>query len=92
MFFSFLFASVFLDICMLEDVSVFENDVKALLRKSSVFLSVNKILNLLTRNRVLFSEIEHKIRVWRGELSLKILESVGHIFEWEINVFTVDLW
>jgi hypothetical protein len=73
-------------------VSVFENDVKALLDEMSVFLSVNEILDLLTRNRVLFSEIKHKIRIWGCELSLNILESVRHVNKQvKINVFTVGL-
>ena len=51
-FFSFLFSTVFFDVCVLKDVSVFENDVKALLGEVSVFLSVNEVLNFLTRDWV----------------------------------------
>jgi hypothetical protein len=76
---------------VLENVSVFENDVKALLGELSVFLSVNEVLNFMTRDWVLFSESEHQIRIRGFELSLNILEPVGHVGESKINVFTVGL-
>lgn len=47
----------------------------------SIFLSINKILNFLTANWILFSESQHEICIWVGKLALNILKSEGHVGE-----------